>query len=170
MKRIALFLTLAAAGLALASYAAAGPDPGKDKDKGKGKAHAAAALSCTGKPKKLELKGTIESVGTDSFVMTVKKANHLGKSLKGTQLTVQLTADTKITRKGHAQASDLAAGDKVKVHGWTCITGTGPTAAATGAFIADKVDAHPAKPPKHGGTTTTATTTATTTETTTTAP
>jgi hypothetical protein len=173
MKRIALFLTLFVAGLALASYAAAGPNPpgpGKDKPKDHGKPHA--ALSCTGKPVKLELKGTIVSVGSDSFVMNVTGANHHAKGLKGSPLTVQVTADTKIRRKGHASASDLKAGDRVKVHAWACKTSGGD--APTTAVVAQKVDAHPAKGSDAGHTTTTESTTttqvATTTQVTTTTP
>jgi hypothetical protein len=167
MKRLVLFVTLALAGLALASYAAAGPDPGKPKDTPKDhKPKPQAALTCTdGHPMKLELKGTIVSAGTDSFVMDVKKANHHAKSLEGTQLTVQVTPDTKIHRKGKAKATDLLPGDRVKVHAWTCKTGKGKDATPTGDMIAAKIDAHPAKAPKGGESTTTAasTTTGTTT-------
>jgi hypothetical protein len=172
MKRIALFLTLALAGLALASYATAGSGPGKDKPKDPSKAKPHGGLICTdGHPMKLELSGTIVTPGTDSFVMDVKKANHHAKSLEGTQLTVQLTPDTKIRRKGHAKASDLLAGDRVRVHAWTCKTGKGKDSTPTGEMIAAKVDAHPAKAPKGGESTTTTTTAATsTTSTTTTTP
>jgi hypothetical protein len=167
MKRIALLLALVLVGLSAASYAAAGPDPGNEHGKGKGKAHAAA--SCTGKRARLELKGTIVSAGSESFVMTVQKANHHAKSLTATQLTIQLTDQTKIRRKGHAKAADLTAGDRVKVHAWACRSGDGPgTTSITGPIVAQKVDAHPAKT-----TTTTETTTAesaTTAETTTTTP
>jgi co-chaperonin GroES (HSP10) len=175
MKRIALFLTLFVAGLALASYASAGPKPPKGQDTtttAKPHGKSAHGLTCTGKPVKLELKGTIVSVGTDSFVMTVDKANHHAKGLKGSPLTVQVTADTKIRRKGHAQASDLKAGDRVKVHAWACKT-SGPDAALT-TVVAQKVDAHPAKGSDAGHhpttTQTTTTTETTTTEVTTTTP
>jgi len=174
MKRIALFLTLFVAGLALASYASAGPKPPKGQDTtttAKPHGKSAHGLTCTGKPVKLELKGTIVSVGTDSFVMNVTGANHHAKGLKGSPLTVQVTADTKIRRKGHAHASDLKAGDRVKVHAWACKTSGGD--APTTTVVAQKVDAHPAKSSDAGQTTTaesTTTTETTTTEVTTTTP
>jgi hypothetical protein len=84
--------------------------------------------------------------------VTVSHANHQGKAYaKLTQpISVTVTTDTKIHRKGANTLSSLLAGDRVTIHARACkadLKSTDP-AVATATLTATKIDAHPAKPAK----------------------
>jgi hypothetical protein len=138
--------------------------PAKTEDAGHGSKQGAA--DCAGKRSRLELQGTIASVGADSIALAVEKANRHARELKGTQVTVQVDEKTKIRRKGHATLADLKTGDRARVHAWSCRSAgtapapTGSAAPAAQAIVAVKIDAHPAKASDDGSTTAPTTTTA----------
>jgi hypothetical protein len=124
--------------------------PEKSEDRGRGKK--AGAADCAGQRSKLELQGTLASVGADSVALAVEKANKHARELKGTQVTVQVDESTKIRRKGKATLADLKVGDRAHVHAWSCRSAEGATAPTAGSaapsaqtIVAVKIDAHPAK-------------------------
>ena len=122
MKLKALLLALAVAGLSSsAALAEEGPSPEKGKPKaaaehGKGKSHKGDCRASVS----LILKGEFVSPGTDSFVMTVKKANKHGRFFAGKDATIAVNAETKFRRGGEAKLSDLQKGDRLNVQVRAC--------------------------------------------------
>ncbi len=156
MKLKAVMLALFALGIAAALAVSAPASPGKGKpttaastgattgtttttgSKGNGKS-ADKAAAC--KPNKaIVLKGTYVAAGTGGFAMAVTSGNHAAKGFVGKQATVLVNDKTRVTRRGKASAADLKAGDKLVVQGRAC-----KADAATGAVLAQRVTAKPAK-------------------------
>ena len=165
MKIKALVLALFALGVAAALAVSAPASPGKgttsgettgtaatttSKSKGKSADRAAAC-----KPNKaIVLKGSYVAAGEGGFAMDVKSGNKAAKGFVGKQATVLVNEKTRITRRGKATATDLKAGDKLVVQGRAC-----KADAATGAVLAQRVNAKPAKTGDEKPGTTTGTTT-----------
>jgi hypothetical protein len=164
MKRIALLVSLFTLGLPAASIALADPGHGNGPPSGKGNAHGSQA-AC--RPtisiilKGLYVSGSADATGAGSFTMDVKRANHHGKALAGTQATITVDSNTKYRRNGHAKLSDFLTGDRLKVQVRACKQTSG-----TPALLAKRIVGHAATT---GGDETTSTETETT-ETTTTTP
>jgi hypothetical protein len=92
-------------------------EPGH-KGKGKKKGHAKWA-GCH--PKRATvLVGDFAGAGADSFAISVKGGNRVGKKLSGKQVTVVVTESTTFRRSGKAKLADLAAGDLLLVQGKAC--------------------------------------------------
>ncbi len=184
---------LFAAGIAASVAVAKGPPPGKGKDK-----HAT-TTSTTGstststiecKPKvAVVLKGDfVSGSGTEAegvFQMKVRQANRHGKRFVAETVTIRYDEKTKFRRRGHAEAEDFEAGDRLNVQARACkeqkpkkpthgsttaSTSTATTTASTGTtstgtsppaaeLLAKRVTGSPAKHPA----TTTGTTTTTST-------
>ena len=72
--------------------------------------------------------------------MAVTSGNHAAEGFVGKQATVLVNEKTRVTRRGKATAADLKAGDRLVVQGRAC-----KADAATGAVLAQRVNAKPAK-------------------------
>lgn len=185
MKLKALLLTLATAGIVV-SLAAAGPPPGKGpgaghaqakaaKDKAKAKAKKQARLAAKEEAAVLDgckprvafvLRGDFvsSSTGADGTLvaMLVKSANDHAKRYVGKQVTVTVGDRSRVIRRGPAEASAIATGDRLHVHVRGC-----KSADESMALYAKRVVAKPAAGDDEDDDTTTGTTTGTTTDTTT---
>jgi hypothetical protein len=83
---------------------------------------ASLGLTCAKSP--VDLKGAVGSVGGGFVAVAVDKASGgATSSLVGKQVAVRLLPATKIVRDGTAKASDLKAGDALKVLALTCSQG-----------------------------------------------
>jgi hypothetical protein len=133
------------------------------KGKGKRKGHAKWA-DC--KPRRaVVLVGDFAAAGTDSFAMTVKGGNRVGKQLAGKQVTVMVGAGAKVRRSGKATLADLKAGDLLLVQGKACkLDATALTLVARMVVVLSPSDDEDED--DEAGTTTTSTTTSSTTTTT----
>ena len=113
----------------------------------------------------VELKGSLVSVGSASFVMDVKRANHHGHDLAGKQATIAVDDKTRMERHGAAQLADLKVGDRLSVQARACRAQDASAPAAPAQLVARKVNASPAKAAdakddgEHSTTTTTTTST-----------
>ena len=133
-----------------ASLAVASPPPGTGKEKGDSAAidvsrdkrkGRAARLGEECRPRiSLILKGTLVSVGQDSLVMDVRRANRHGRLLRGKQLTIQVGARTRIRRMGKAELSALQESDRLKVQVRACKSEAGKI-----VLLARRIVARPAK-------------------------
>jgi hypothetical protein len=85
------------------------------------------------------LKGTLTSLGTDSFHMNVMRANKHGQALLGDR-AIMVNDKTRVRRMGHATLADLQLGDRLKVQIRGCKHGD----PATMELLAKRVVAHPA--------------------------
>ena len=131
MKLNALFLALAVAG-ACASFALADDGHKKASDT---TSTATTTTSETPKCPRAELAGTLASVSTGSFTMTVKRANDGMQSLVGQTATVTVDAKTRVSWDGFGTFTGPNVGDVVVVHARQC-------GGATGAITARSVKAH----------------------------
>jgi hypothetical protein len=132
--RILVFLLVA--GLLSASVAVAKERPRPDM--------AGDTVTASGcKPKRaLILRGTFLSGGPDSFQMEVRKANRLGRALRGTR-ELKVDARTKFRRNGNAATlASLQPNDRLNVH----VRGCKRAQAMSMELLARRVVAHPAKP------------------------
>ena len=146
---------LFAAGIAASVAVAKGPPPGKGKDKKHPTTTSTTGSTSTStaacKPKvAIVLKGDfVSGSGTEDegvFQMKVRQANRHGKRFVAETVTIRYDEKTKFRRRGHAEADDFEAGDRLNVQARAC-------------------KEQKAKKPKHGSTTastSTATTTAST--------
>ena len=128
------FLILAALVAALGvSAATAAPTKGKPAPAGC-KLHA------------VELGGLFTAAGDNSFTMSVKRSNQLGRGYKKAgSATVNVDDKTKMKRNGKpAKLSDLVAGDRVLVLGRACRSDLKD--GATPPLLARRVWARAAKP------------------------
>jgi hypothetical protein len=153
MKRIASLVFLFAVGLVASSMAVANPGPGTPPGKGNHDASACRpriSLILAGS----FVSGSADASGAGSFTMDVKRANHHARLFAGKQATVNVDANTRYRRGGHAKLSDFAAGDRLNVQVRACKR---PGDAAP-TMLAKRLMGHPAA---------TATTETTTSETTT---
>jgi hypothetical protein len=89
------------------------------------------------------LKGTLTSLGTDSFHMNVVKANRHGRAFLGDR-EIKVSDMTRFRRMGHATMADLVLNDRLKVQVRGCKHGD----PATMELLAKRVVAHPA-PAEH---------------------
>ena len=87
------------------------------------------------------LKGTLTSLGTDSFHMNVLKANHHARALLGDR-EIMVNDHTKFRRMGHATFADLQPNDLLKVQVRGCKAGD----PGTMELDAKRVVAHPPAP------------------------
>ena len=146
MKLKALLLALLVAGVcSSAALAEKGPAPDKGKpeaaaEHGKGHGKRDACHPSVS----LVLKGTFVSAGTDSFVMTVKKANKHGRFFAGKDAPVTVNAETKFRRGGEAKLTDLQKGDRLNVQVRACKNADSSKL----VLLAKRVVAQPAKAEK----------------------
>ena len=158
MKRIALLLVLFCLGLTTASFAVAKDGPGKGKGKKTSTTSTTSTDPATCHPKiSVILKGTFVSGGGTSFTMDVTRSNFHAKELVGEAVTLTVDDKTKFRRKGHAELSDFAAGDRLNVQARACkvkkqknkttttTTTTAVPAAEAVLMLAKRVVGHPAK-------------------------
>lgn len=176
MQLKALLTAMLVAGIAT-SLAVASPPPGKGRDRA---SDATTTTSTTERaPKRdrageargdrrpvvmLVLKGEFVSASGDSFAMLVKHSNKHARSLRGKQVTVKVDGKTKFRRRGKAELSDLAEGDRLHV----LVRARKDAASSSLELLARLVKARPARADRDededdGETGTTATTTTTTT-------
>lgn len=153
MKTKALLLALFALGLA-AALAVSAPASGKGKPTTAGSTGESTGATTTGKTHgkaadkaakckphgAIVLRGAYVAAGAGGFAMSVTSANKAGRDFVGKQATVLVDDKTRVTRRGKATAADLEAGDRLVVQGRAC-----KADAATGAVLAQKVTAKPAK-------------------------
>ena len=136
MKRIALLVSLFALGLLAASIALADPGHGKGKPhESQSACRPAISIILKGS----YVSGSADASGAGSFAMDVKRANHHGHALAGTQATITVDANTKYRRNGHAKLSDFIAGDRLNVQVRACKQSSG-----TPTLLAKRVIGHPA--------------------------
>jgi hypothetical protein len=188
---------LFAAGVAASVAVAKGPPPGKGKDKNRSATTSTTGSTSTStapcRPKiAVILKGEFVSAsGSEDegvFQMKVRQANRHGKRFVAETVTIRYDEKTTFRRRGHAEADDFEAGDRLNVQARACkeqkakkpkkpkpgsttaSTSTATTTAATGTtstgtspataeLLARRVTGSPAKQPA----TTTGTTTTTST-------
>jgi len=157
MKIKALVLALFALGIAAALAVSAPASLGKGKpttastgattgtsatttSASKGKAKAAERAAQCKPNKAIVLKGTYVAAGAGGFAMDVTSGNKAAKGFVGKQATVLVNEKTHVKRRGKATAADLKPGDRLVVQGRAC-----KVDAATGAVLAQRVTAKPAK-------------------------
>ena len=151
MRVKVLLVTLLVAGIS-ASVAVAAPPPAKGKrDEGALRSHGknkgqAARVGATCRPRvSLVVKGFVVSIGSDSLVVDVRRANRHGRALVGKQVTISVVARTKIRRMGKAELSELEAKDRVKVQVRAC-----KRADVAASLVAKHVVARPVPAPENG--------------------
>jgi len=100
------------------------------------------------KARAVELGGLLSATGDNSFTMSVKRSNRLGRGYKHTgSATVNVDDKTRMKRNGKsAKLADLVVGDRVLVLGRACRSDL--KGGATPALLARRVWARAAKPAK----------------------
>jgi hypothetical protein len=118
MKLKALFLALAVAG-AGASFALADDSTGGSTTTGTTATTTASTTTSDG-CRRFHLSGTLASVSASSFSVTVKKGSSAVKSSAGSDVTVAVGPDTRVSWSGRGILTGPNVGDSVKVNGKQC--------------------------------------------------
>ena len=161
MKLKALLVAVFVAGLAVSMAVAAPAEHGKGKNgttaaetsstggdattgetgHGKGKKKGPAKWTDCHPKRAAVLVGDFAGAGTDSFALSVKGGNRVGKKLDGKQVTVNVTDSTTFRRSGKAKLADLATGDLLLVQGRACkLDATALTLVATKVVVLSRSD------------------------------
>jgi hypothetical protein len=137
-RRVLIAVALPA--LLVVSVATASPPPDKGKPPTQGP-------GC--KPNvSVVLKGTLTSdpaAGATTFTMNVTGANAHGKSLKGLDVTILVSADTLVRRQGAKSVESLANGDRANVRIRRCKADLPLTTETVDDVAASRVVAQAAK-------------------------
>jgi hypothetical protein len=133
MKLKALLLACAVAG-ALASFALADDGHGKKDKHHTGSTTTTMATTTTVATttgmtttaatdcSRVELRGTLASVGTSSFTLTVKRGNDAADSMVGQTVTIAVGPDTRVEWEGTGKLTGPNVGDTAKVKALSCGT------------------------------------------------
>ena len=141
MKLKALFLALAVAG-AGASFALADDSTGGSTTTGTTATTTTSSTTTSDGCRRFHLSGTLASVSASSFSVTVKKGSSAVKSSAGSDVTVAVTGDTRVSWSGRGTLTGPNVGDSVKVNGKQC----GSTLTATKVQARGPKKEHAAKP------------------------